>query len=716
MSTPTAVFPAAVATDAQLKVANNQVTTTLKVNALAGDTILFVNSTAGFTANCLVSIDKEIAAVDSVVASPNPQLIVNPAGRGFDGTSAATHAAGAKVSLLIDAWHHNVLSAEVKAIESFIGPNGQNIAGPSSLYIADQYDFTQTPGGSLTVGVNMVTLSPPPAGMGVGSSLYITGGTGTSEAVPVQSWNPATGAAIINCAYTHTGAWTISSASDGIQEAINVAAANNGTVLLKAKTYNVQGTILAEPGTVIHGSGKADEFYSTYPGGTMIDGSTVAKGYVFDYLSPVSTSAYGFNTAFVFRDFSLKTGLNGIRLNNDTLPIGTNNQAFLSDNVVIENVAIFGGKQYTSDPNKNTNVVPAIATLKSYGVGINLTLVYRARIIDCNVQYFGVPFLVYGDENLIEGCLANINSIGVYLWGIDPNGTLPLYGNKNIVRHVKFSGLTRLPAIWSDSCGGTFVENCYFEVNQNQYARVTNSMAFTFGPNNWVQSAGASPPPSFHIDVSQQAVIHNNTVIQGANIMGQVEMDYTHYATKYPNIVRMWNNDSYFPQPGNRSWLGGGSLTTFPLIPGILVAGQPNSLLLNAYNNPTDWAYGSASFPWVQDPVTHRWVVNSADAIIAVNGFGAWFRPTGRLYRTFNILISARSTGTGTCTTNVVYQGNANTTLFTGNLTFTTTAETSVQQTGNVVIPAGETLGGNILVVFAPTGCNVEQVLVVPVS
>jgi hypothetical protein len=95
----------------------------------AANTILFVPSIAGFAANMLVSIDKEIIAIVDVVAAPNPALLVATGGRGFDGTSAAPHAAGAKVSILIDAWHHNALAAEVQAIEAFIGPNGQNIGG-----------------------------------------------------------------------------------------------------------------------------------------------------------------------------------------------------------------------------------------------------------------------------------------------------------------------------------------------------------------------------------------------------------------------------------------------------------------------------------------------------------------------------------------------------------------------------------------------------------
>ena len=90
MSTPNPVFPGSIATDAQLKVANNLIQTTLSVAVTGTNTILFVASTAGFRANCLVSVENEIMAVDSVVASPNPQLIVNPAGRGFDGDHIVT--------------------------------------------------------------------------------------------------------------------------------------------------------------------------------------------------------------------------------------------------------------------------------------------------------------------------------------------------------------------------------------------------------------------------------------------------------------------------------------------------------------------------------------------------------------------------------------------------------------------------------------------------
>ena len=124
MATPVPIFPSAVATDAQLKVANNLIQTTLSIQMATADTTIWVASIAGFVANCLVSIDKEIIAVAGTITTPAPGLVVATGGRGFDGTTVAAHAVGAKVSLYIDAWHHNVLSTEVKAIEAIFRQTG----------------------------------------------------------------------------------------------------------------------------------------------------------------------------------------------------------------------------------------------------------------------------------------------------------------------------------------------------------------------------------------------------------------------------------------------------------------------------------------------------------------------------------------------------------------------------------------------------------------
>lgn len=250
--TPTAIYPGNIATDANLKVAANLVQTTLRVGAGASDTILFVQSLAGFTGNCLVSIDNEIIAVSSVT-SGMIALNVSPGGRGYDATSAVSHAAGAKVSLYIVAWHHNVLASEVKAIEGFMGPNGQNLVNllsSNDFVVSKRFDFpAQAPGGTLNVGNNVVTLTPVPQGINgtdLNHYLYISGGTGTAEAVLITGGTAVSGApsgtVFVNCANTHSGAWTIQTATAGIQEAIS-SINSTGTVIVIPGNYTIYGTI-----------------------------------------------------------------------------------------------------------------------------------------------------------------------------------------------------------------------------------------------------------------------------------------------------------------------------------------------------------------------------------------------------------------------------------------------------------------------------------------
>lgn len=295
MSTPTAVFPAGIASNANLKVAANLIQTTLKVGCGSADTILFVNSTAGFVANCLVSIDKEILAVDSVSTGTNPSLIVNSAGRGFDGTTAASHSAGAKISILIDAWHHNVLSSEVQAIETFLGPNGQNIGGQSVYLVSNTYDFpAQTPGGALVVGNNTMTLSPVPAGVnGTDQNhyVYISGGTGTAEAAKITGGSAVSGAPtgtlIVQCANTHSGSWTIKSATAGIQEAVNILGTGGGIVVVPLGTHNIYATITLSALYRIRIIGAGI--------GASILAAQFTSGDLFTYIGTANTNGYNFS-------------------------------------------------------------------------------------------------------------------------------------------------------------------------------------------------------------------------------------------------------------------------------------------------------------------------------------------------------------------------------------------------------------------------------------
>jgi hypothetical protein len=52
--------------------------------------------------------------------------------------------------MFIDAWHHNALAVEIKAIESFIGADRQNIGTGYPFLVSTVFQFApQSPGGSL---------------------------------------------------------------------------------------------------------------------------------------------------------------------------------------------------------------------------------------------------------------------------------------------------------------------------------------------------------------------------------------------------------------------------------------------------------------------------------------------------------------------------------------------------------------------------------------
>jgi hypothetical protein len=123
--------------------------------------------------------------------------------------------------------------------------------GPTSLY----YNFSAlSPGGSLSVGSNTVTLlGVCPFGVNGSDTnhyLYISGGNGTAEAVLLTGGTATAGntggTLIFTAAYNHTGVWTITSATSGIQE--DIVATNLGRVWLPAAQINVYATIYAGTG------------------------------------------------------------------------------------------------------------------------------------------------------------------------------------------------------------------------------------------------------------------------------------------------------------------------------------------------------------------------------------------------------------------------------------------------------------------------------------
>jgi hypothetical protein len=260
----TSSYPGALDTNSTLFVAGDNLSTTLTQAAGVGDGSLTVASTAGWTANMIATVcDTQTSAGvctvwehTLVTGVSGSQLTVT---RAFAGTAAKAHASGLAVAALIDSAHQTALKSAVLNIETLLGVNGSSVA-TMPVFNAAKYSWQQTPGGSLAIGSNAFTLNPVPAGIATGNSLYISGGAGSAEAVPITGWNAGTGQVIVTCAATHSGAWTAGTASFGMQEAI-VAAQNagGGTVFVGPGSYTLLATVNITASNIwLSGSGIGD--------------------------------------------------------------------------------------------------------------------------------------------------------------------------------------------------------------------------------------------------------------------------------------------------------------------------------------------------------------------------------------------------------------------------------------------------------------------------
>lgn len=108
-----AIFPGAMATDSDLYIAVNNLSTLLTDNPLTvGATTVNVVSTTGFPTVGFISIDAEVIKYTGKTATSFTGCT-----RGADGTTAASHVLNSQVHHNVIAGHHNALKEEIKAIE-----------------------------------------------------------------------------------------------------------------------------------------------------------------------------------------------------------------------------------------------------------------------------------------------------------------------------------------------------------------------------------------------------------------------------------------------------------------------------------------------------------------------------------------------------------------------------------------------------------------------
>ena len=126
----------------------------------------------------------------------------------------------------------------------------------NGVLVSTAFDWFQSPGGTLAIGPNTVSLAPCPSGVsGTNTNhyLYISGGAGSAEAVLITGGtctsNAPSGTIEFSAANSQSGAWQIGSATAGIQEATNVLPSTGGSVYIPAGIHSLRQTFTVGNGT-----------------------------------------------------------------------------------------------------------------------------------------------------------------------------------------------------------------------------------------------------------------------------------------------------------------------------------------------------------------------------------------------------------------------------------------------------------------------------------
>ncbi|MCL6650554.1 MAG: hypothetical protein K6U89_19830 [Chloroflexi bacterium] len=148
---PAAKFPSAVASWQDLLRAKNSAVSTLTEAIDSTQLTIPVTNGSVFAAPGAITIDAEHILICSITANT---LNVCSGGRGFDSSSATSHASGATVEGRILARHHEQLAAEVLALETNLGANLTGVVKNGGLTTASSVPYV-TASGTLGQDTNL---------------------------------------------------------------------------------------------------------------------------------------------------------------------------------------------------------------------------------------------------------------------------------------------------------------------------------------------------------------------------------------------------------------------------------------------------------------------------------------------------------------------------------------------------------------------------------
>ena len=259
-------------------VAKDNVSTTLTSPMSAGDAVAIVASSAGWVPNMAAYLCEATTGTGALAkcSSYEVMLVTSVATnvlnvtRGYGGSSAIAHAKGKTLSNSPSAVYTNSAQIELAAIESTLGVNLANLPNSASFTNVSTYAFTPivsgsgvtVSGGNLIIGNNTLTFATVPKGVNgtdVAHFLYVSGGTGTAGPCLISGGGGIAGAVngqiILNCPATHSGAWSVGTATGYIQEAI-AATASGGVVYAAPGTYALNAAVQVPSNLSLNGAGQ----------------------------------------------------------------------------------------------------------------------------------------------------------------------------------------------------------------------------------------------------------------------------------------------------------------------------------------------------------------------------------------------------------------------------------------------------------------------------
>jgi hypothetical protein len=343
----------------------------------------------------------------------------------------------------------------------------------------------QAPGGSLTASTPAtVTLTPCPQGV-TGTSttqtFYISGGTGTAEAVMSTGGATCTsggssGTVKFTPANSHSGAWTIQSATAGIQEALNVAGVSGNRVYIPAGTYTMYGCLALPLTGAVWLEGAGYDLYGTIQSTALSFtnmNSSICSSAIY-----ASNSSVTSNNTFDLRSF----GMTGPNLSSN---VATVNGIYFSNVVraTISHVSVIAFSNGISAANEDEEITikdkSSITSNTCNGISIGGTF----NILRMEDIYLGNNVTIAAG-----GCNANVNIVGpgsspyaqiLLMAGVDDenSGASPFAGQT----------ITSGWGLFAENISGVTISNSYFEGNVNAYQMLfQQNIGSLVDYNNWV--------------------------------------------------------------------------------------------------------------------------------------------------------------------------------------------------------------------------------------